>query len=77
MRAIFQLFTIVVLCCFTHLYNETDKDPFFIKDAVDDVIEKVLQNGGDAPCGLNLPLTENGTEYFQFAKIANVKALAR
>ena len=55
-------------CC-AGLAGETDKiriekkdtnRPFYIKDAVDDIIEKILENGGDVEFVENDVLRENG-----------------
>ena len=40
--------------------NENTKRPFYIKDAVDDIIEKILENGGDVEFVDNDVLIDNG-----------------
>jgi hypothetical protein len=42
------------------LENENTKRPFYIKDAVDDIIEKILENGGDVEFVDNDVLIDNG-----------------
>jgi hypothetical protein len=42
------------------IQNDNTKNPFYIKDAVDDIIEKILENGGDVEFVENNVLIENG-----------------
>jgi len=43
-----------------HQIGSFFNNPFYIKDAVDEVIEKILQNGGDAEFVENDVLTDYG-----------------
>jgi Bacterial archaeo-eukaryotic release factor family 3 len=42
------------------IQNDNTKNPFYIKDAVDDIIEKILENGGDVEFVENNTLSDNG-----------------